>query len=221
MLSGSGLAASGGSGSGSGSASGGGGGAPSTSASSTSGKGGDAGASPSWFLRACFVLNVVAGCSAGAASVVFAVDVFRNLSAADGFVSAYSAALAGLAAAAETEHPSFLARFPALESWIVRGSWLLFLGALLLHFNALAVAGDDDLASSLWAITRSTVGYSCVAVGGVYAAGGAACMKRVKDHQLHTLRRREQARHEKFELESKKQEIETLLHEAEAKLERM
>jgi len=179
------------------------------------------GAGPSWFLRACFALNVVAGCSAVAASVVFVVDVFREQPAADAFVSGYAAALAGLAAAAETEHPSIFARFPALESWIARGSWLGFLGALLLHFNALAVAGDDDLATSLWAIIRSTLGCSCLAVGGVYAAGGAACMKRIRDHQLQKLRRREQLRREKFELESRTHEIETLLHEAEAKLERM
>ena len=173
----------------------------------------------SWFLRACFALNVATAIASALSAFVFIVEIFREQTAVvDVGVKLFAAGLCVVSVAAEMEEPRFFAVFPVLESWVARGLLVAFEGMLLLHFHAVEFKQDDFYVASFVVQVAGTLSF---VAGMVYVVGGAACIKRIKDVQVQKMRRKEQMRRDKLDLEARKQEIETLLHEAEARLERM
>jgi len=78
---------------------------------------------------------------------------------------------------------------------------------------------DEEADGFLWVLSQLSSTLLTV-VGVSYALLGCLCIKKLKESKLMQLQRREHIRHEKAELEMRKNEIETLLKETELKLQR-
>ncbi|KAH9256849.1 hypothetical protein BASA82_001118 [Batrachochytrium salamandrivorans] len=173
-----------------------------------------------WFLRFCQLLSVATLLTNGLGAflnVVFLQDAWEsNEEFAFAFVALrlYSLFLCLLALCGELESTAKLisTHFGFMQTWVGKGLVTMFNGVLFItcpaHFT-------DLRAIKPW------IGLLLLGVGLVYFTCGIACLHRIKESHMNKLRRRDQVRKEKAELESRKHEIEALLRDTESQLEKI
>lgn len=122
----------------------------------------------------------------------------------------YGGALGVVVAVVEAEPPAVMRLVSFLDSWVLRGAFISFVGVVL--------AAEEPPDSPAMAALAQGIGLYLVATGLVYATLGMLCFQRLRQWQLGKLRRKKMLRSEVEELAEKKVEIERLMADTERKL---
>lgn len=173
-----------------------------------------------WFLRFCQLLSAATLLANGLGAllnVVFLPDAWKfneEFSFAYVALRLYSLFLCLLAFCGELEWPAklVLTHFGFMQTWVGKGLVTMFNGVLFIT----CPAHITDLR-----MIKPWIGLLLLVVGAVYFTCGVACLHRIKESHMNKLRRRDQVRKEKAELESRKHEIEALLRDTESQLEKI
>lgn len=164
-------------------------------------------------LRHSMFLSKV--CSVGALlsalTNVVMLFIFNESSPTELVVRAYSVVFALALMGVEFELSWFSSQMVLMDSWIVRGAWVAFVGLLNTVFEH-----PDHQHFDLW---RRLVGWYLVCVGGLYAVLGLLCFRRLKVLAVTKLKRQKAMKEEVHHLTAQKLEIERLLADTESKLE--
>jgi len=185
----------------------------------------EAGAKPpvpeksSWIFNLSFILNLLAMFAGSCGALVHVVSLFRTAQPPFFVLTRlFAIVMCLLVVLTETESPRFFSWFGILESWLGRGLFAIFTGALLNTLHREHVE-DENADGVLWVVVQMATVLLLV-VGALYSIFGALCLKLIKENKIQQMQRRENIRHEKAELEMRRNEIESMLQETELKLQR-
>eukprot|EP00752_Nemacystus_decipiens_P003014 g2795.t2 len=163
------------------------------------------------FLRLC---NLLSWCATVAATLAIFVDVMLlisgDVSSAEATLHCFGLVMASVIILAERETAVLLKYCAFLESWILKGLFISYVGTILLAFE------HSEWMLDVW---RVVGGYILIASGVVYFMLGALCFRQLRSYQLSKIRRKKVMRQELLSLSTQKQEIEKLLADTESKLE--
>jgi hypothetical protein len=104
-----------------------------------------------------------------------------------------------------------------LESYFVRGSFIMFLGALSTLLTDSCVGVEEEMAVKILEMAN-VIAVSLVGIGGAYITAACCCVKHIKDQSLAALRKKKQALLQEQKLRLHKSEVEQLLMETERKV---
>eukprot|EP00904_Undaria_pinnatifida_P004334 jgi/Undpi1/13901/HiC_scaffold_9.g03552.m1 len=151
-------------------------------------------------------------CCAALLAVVLDVILilFVELGGAETTLHCFGVPMAVAIILAEREVAVLLRLCAFLESWLLKGFYISFVGTLLLAFEHGGIMLD------MW---RRVAGFILIATGVLYVTLGALCFKQLRSYQLGKIRRKKVMKQELQTLSSQKEEIEKLLAATESKLE--
>ncbi|CAM9624985.1 unnamed protein product [Hapterophycus canaliculatus] len=165
------------------------------------------------FLRLC---NLLSWCTSLAAILAGVLDVVLlctvNLEGAEATLHCFGILMAIAIVLAEREMTMLLRYCAFLESWMLKGFYISFVGTLLLAFD------HSGMALDVW---RRVGGFILIATGVLYVTLGALCFRQLKLRQLGKIRQKKVMRQELLSLSTQKEEIEKLLADTESKLEQL
>ena len=176
-----------------------------------------------WFVRFCQFLSFSTGFGAILGIITNLLLLSVPSPAPDVMIRLYSVSLCFLSLLSECEWARLFAWFGFLDSWIGRGFLNLFSGVLIMEFKFTVAAQSPEAEGAVartW-LLREISGIFLVTVGCVYLFGGILCLNKIKEGYANKVRKREQVRQEKADLETRRQEIEMLLRETESQLEKI
>ena len=131
-------------------------------------------------------------------------------------IRAYGVVLGLVIVLQELEYAPFFRLFGALESWIGRGLFLVFNGALIGCLEEYRLS--PVLNSPLFVSAKNAVSVLLYVCGTLYMVLGALCFRSLKMRELTAIRKRKQAVMQASQLKEHKVEIELLLRETEHRL---
>ncbi|CAN0487269.1 unnamed protein product [Ectocarpus sp. 12 AP-2014] len=163
------------------------------------------------FLRLC---NLLSWSTILAATFAVVLDVILllvvGIEGAEATLHCFGILMALSIILAEREVVLLLRYCAFLESWVLKGFFISFVGTLLLAFEHGGILLD------LW---RRIGGFILIATGVLYVMLGALCFRQLRSYQLGKIRRKKMMRQELLSLSTQKEQIEKLLADTESKLE--
>eukprot|EP00903_Cladosiphon_okamuranus_P009181 g8769.t1 len=164
-----------------------------------------------FFLRLCNLLSLLTTAAALLAAFVDVMLLFSgHVSSAEATLHCFGVVMALVIILAERETSILLKHCAFLESWMLKGLFISYVGTLLLAF---------EHSGWLLEVWRVVGGYILIASGVLYFMLGALCFRQLRSYQLSKIRRKKVMRQELLSLSTQKQEIEKLLADTESKLE--
>jgi len=165
-------------------------------------------------LAACRVysrLTLAGGAASFALNALLLLLCGSEMTLTEFALRAYAAVLSGVVCAAELEWPRVAEGAAFLESWVLRGLFVAFVGVVDLLF-------DYERYSFLDAL-RVWTGCFLLGAGLLYTAMGALCFRQLKLWAVKRIRKKKLMKAEVQHLSAQKEEIERLLADTSSKLE--
>ncbi|CAM9817046.1 unnamed protein product [Pylaiella littoralis] len=163
------------------------------------------------FLRLCNLLSL---CTTVAATFAVILDLTLLLSVvlegAEATLHCFGILMALGIILAEREVAILLRYCAFLESWLLKGFYISFVGTLLLAFD------HNGTLQDVW---RRVGGFVLISTGVLYVVLGALCFRQLRSYQLGKIRQKKVMKQELVSLSTQKAEIEKLLADTESKLE--